>query len=355
MRSFCWGGSGGADGREYGVGSTPPQGGWESTMELNQTPSAQIIRGRYAPSPTGDLHMGNLRTALLAWLFARCAVGEFVMRIEDLDLPRVRSGATGRMLDDLRWLGLDWDEGPDAGGPYAPYMQSERQEIYAFHLQRLIDAGMVYPCYCTRAEIARVASAPHGEEGPRYPGTCRHLTAAQRRQYEANNRRPSLRFRVDEERVVSFTDLMAGPMEQQVQRTVGDFIVCRSDGIFAYQFAVVVDDALMHINQVVRGADLLPSTARQILLYEALGFPVPTFAHVPLVLDEQGRRLSKREQSAGLEPLRAAGVSPVQVVGRLAAACGLVEWGEDIRASGLVHRYQQTAAGVHCFQDFAGE
>ena len=124
-------------------------------------------------------------------------------------------------------------------------LQSERQEIYAFHLQRLIDACMVYPCYCTRAEIARVASAPHGEEGPRYPGTCRHLTAAQRRQYEANNRRPSLRFRVDEERVVSFTDLMAGPMEQQVQRTVGDFIVCRSDGIFAYQFAVVVDDALM--------------------------------------------------------------------------------------------------------------
>jgi glutamyl-tRNA synthetase len=225
-------------------------------------------------------------------------------------------------------------------------MQSERQEIYAFHLQRLIDAGMVYPCYCTRAEIARVASAPHGEEGPRYPGTCRHLTAAQRRQYEANNRRPSLRFRVDEERVVSFTDLMAGPMEQQVQRTVGDFIVCRSDGIFAYQFAVVVDDALMHINQVVRGADLLPSTARQILLYEALGFPVPTFAHVPLVLDEQGRRLSKREQSAGLEPLRAAGVSPVQVVGRLAAACGLVEWGEDIRASGLVHRYQGNQYGI---------
>src|SRR5258706_128942 len=220
-------------------------------------------------------------------------------------------------------------------------MQSERQEIYAFHLQRLIDAGMVYPCYCTRAEIARVASAPHGEEGPRYPGTCRHLTAAQRRQYEANNRRPSLRFRVDEERVVSFTDLMAGPMEQQVQRTVGDFIVCRSDGIFAYQFAVVVDDALMHINQVVRGADLLPSTARQILLYEALGFPVPTFAHVRLVLDEQGKRLSKREQSAGLEPLRAAGATPEQVVGWLAADCGLVDRREEISTKGLIDRYKE--------------
>lgn len=304
-----------------------------------ERPLPEEMRGRYAPSPTGDLHLGNLRTALLAWLFARCAGGQFVMRIEDLDLPRVRPGATQRMLDDLRWLGLDWDEGPDVAGPYAPYMQSERQEIYAFHLQRLVDAGLVYPCYCTRAEIARVASAPHGEEGPRYPGTCRHLTAAQRRQYEANNRRPSLRFRVYDERIVSFTDLLAGPMEQQVQQAVGDFIVCRSDGIFAYQFAVVVDDALMCINQVVRGADLLSSTARQILLYEALGFPVPTFAHVPLVLDEQGGRLSKREQSAGLEPLRAAGVSPTQVVGRLAADCGLVERGEDINANGLIHRY----------------
>ena len=308
-------------------------------MERNRTPSTQIIRGRYAPSPTGDLHLGNLRTALLAWLFARCAGGQFVMRIEDLDAPRVRPGATQRMLDDLRWLGLDWDEGPDAGGSYAPYMQSERQQIYTFQLQRLVDAGLVYPCYCTRAEIARVASAPHGEEGPRYPGTCRHLTAAQRRQYEANNRRPSLRFRVDDERIVSFIDLLAGPVEQQVQRAVGDFIVCRSDGIFAYQFAVVVDDALMRINQVVRGADLLASTARQILLYEALGFPVPTFAHVPLVLDENGRRLSKREQSAGLEPLRAAGASPEQVVGRLAADCGLVGRGKDISADGLIDRY----------------
>ena len=298
------------------------------------------LRGRYAPSPTGDLHLGNLRTALLAWLFTRCAGGQFVMRIEDLDRPRVRPGATERMLDDLRWLGLDWDEGPDVGGPYAPYMQSARQDIYAFYLQRLVDSGLVYPCYCTRAEIARVASAPHGDEGPRYPGTCRHLILEQRRQHEANNRRPSLRFRVDDERVVSFTDLLAGPVEQQVQQAVGDFIICRSDGIFAYQFAVVVDDSLMHINQVVRGIDLLPSTPRQILLYEALGFPVPTFAHVPLVLDEQGKRFSKREQSAGLEPLRALGVTPAQIVGSLAADCGLVDKGEEISANGLLNRYK---------------
>ena len=303
------------------------------------TKMPDLIRGRYAPSPTGDLHLGNLCTALLAWLFARSTGGQFVLRIEDLDRPRVRPGATERMLSDLRWLGLDWDEGPDIGGPYAPYTQSERQEMYRSYLQRLADRGLIYPCYCSRAEIARAASAPNEDEGPRYPGTCRNLTQEQRRKHEARNRRPSLRFRVDDERIVSFTDLLAGPLKQHVQQTIGDFIVCRSDDIFAYQFAVVVDDALMHINQVVRGADLLQSTPRQILLYEALGFPVPTFAHVPLLLDEHGKRFSKRIQSAGLEPLRAAGATPEQVVGQLAAACGLV--GESTSATQLAHRYKQ--------------
>ncbi len=297
------------------------------------------VRGRYAPSPTGDLHLGNLRTALLAWLFARVARGQFVLRIEDLDRPRVRPHATERMIADLRWLGLDWDEGPDVGGPCSPYTQSERLDIYRSLLQRLHEAGLVYPCYCTRAEIARVASAPHGNEGPRYPGTCRQLTRAQRRQQEASGRRPSLRFRVDDERIVSFTDLLAGPVRQHVQQEVGDFILCRSDGIFAYQFAVVVDDALMHLNQIVRGADLLASTPRQILLYEALGFPTPTFAHVPLVLDEQGHRLSKRAESAGLAPLRAAGLTPAQVTGQLAATCGLVEPGKSITPPELAQQF----------------
>jgi glutamyl-tRNA synthetase len=250
------------------------------------------------------------------------------------------------MLFDLRWLGLDWDEGPDIGGPHAPYIQSERQEIYTMYLQRLLDKGLIYPCYCSRAEIARAASAPQGNEGPRYPGTCRNLTQAQRRQHEANNRRPSMRFRVDDERAVSFTDLLVGPVEQQVQLTIGDFIVCRSDGIFAYQFAVVVDDALMHINQVVRGVDLLQSTARQILLFEALGFPIPTFAHVPLLLDEHGQRFSKRTQSAGLEPLRAAGVTPAQIVGQIAADCGLVDRDEQLSARELAQRYKQQGYGI---------
>ena len=307
-----------------------------------------IVRGRYAPSPTGDLHLGNLRTALLVWLFARCAGGQLVLRVEDLDQPRVRPGATQRMLDDLHWLGLDWDEGPDCGGPYAPYTQSERTEIYQQQLQRLRDANLIYPCYCSRAEIARAASAPQqgADEGPRYPGTCRHLTEAQRRRQEANKRRPSLRFRVDDERVVSFTDQLAGPITQHVQQAVGDFIVCRSDGVFAYQFAVVVDDALMHINQVVRGADLLSSTARQILLYEALGFPIPDFAHVPLMFDEQGKRLAKRSQSAGLMPLRAAGATPEQVIGQLAASCRLGDNGTAISAIELAEKYAQQSYDI---------
>ncbi len=298
-----------------------------------------VVRGRYAPSPTGDLHLGNLRTALLAWLFARCAGGQFVLRVEDLDRPRVRQGATQRMLDDLRWLGIDWDEGPDVGGPYAPYIQSERQALYLAHMQLLQEAGSLYPCYCSRAEIARAASAPHEDEGPRYPGTCRHLSERQRRELEAAGRRPSLRFRVDDERLVTFHDLLAGRQQQHVQKVVGDFIVRRADGIFAYQFAVVVDDALMHMTQVVRGADLLASTARQILLYEALSSPIPTFAHVPLVLDGKGKRLSKRLQSEGLVPLRAAGATPAEVVGQLAASCGLVEEGGVLSAIELKQRY----------------
>ncbi len=308
-------------------------------MQLHTT--SHPVRGRYAPSPSGALHLGNLRTALLAWLFARCADGQFVLRVEDLDQPRMRAGATQQMLDDLRWLGLDWDEGPDCGGPFAPYIQSERLGLYAFYLQLLQDAGQLYPCYCSRAEIASVASAPQqgAGESPRYPGTCRNLTAQQRRDYERRGRRPSLRFRVPDERIVLFTDLLEGPLQQNVQQEVGDFIVRRSDGIFAYQFAVVVDDGLMRINQVVRGVDLLSSTARQILLFEALGFPIPTFAHVPLVLDSDGKRLAKRTGSTGLEPLRATDQTAPQVLGRLAASCGLLARPEAVSPNALVQQY----------------
>ena len=306
-----------------------------------------VVRGRFAPSPTGDLHLGNLRTALLAWLFTRWASGQFVLRIEDLDQPRVRPGSTERMLADLSWLGLDWDEGPDCGGPYAPYVQSERLHIYHYYLKQLQDAGLVYPCYCTRAEVAQAASAPQqGADGSRYPGTCRDLTSSQSRRYEANGRKPSLRFRVPAESLVTFNDLLVGEYTQDVPTAVGDFIVQRSDGIFAYQFAVVVDDALMHINQVVRGTDLLSSTARQILLYEALGFPIPTFAHVPLVLDEQGHRLAKRQQSAGLAPLKGASKSPQAIVAELAASCGLTSKDYPTSPNELVRLYSTSTYDI---------
>ena len=303
--------------------------------------SAETIRGRYAPSPTGDLHLGNARTALLAWLFARKAGGAFVLRVEDLDRPRVRPGATARMLEDLRWLGLDWDEGSDVGGPFGPYLQSERQAIYEAYLARLRVAGLVYPCYCSRAEVARAASAPQGasDEGPRYPGFCRNLSAAERQARETAGRRPCWRFCAPD-RLIEFTDLVAGPVAQNVAEAVGDFIVSRSDGIPAYQFAVVVDDGLMAINQVIRGADLLSSTARQIALFEALSFAAPVFGHVPLVVDAQGARLAKREHATGVGALREEGIRPERVVGALAASCGLCAPGASLSARELLDEFK---------------
>jgi glutamyl-tRNA synthetase len=284
-------------------------------------------RGRYAPSPTGVLHLGNLRTALLAWLFARSSGRAFTLRIEDLDRPRVRPRATSSMLADLRWLGLDWDEGPDVGGPLGPYFQSQREALYAAAFARLRAAGLVYPCYCARSELARIASAPQqegqGESSPRYPGTCRDLTPAQRAEREAAGRRPSWRFRAPEGEI-AFNDLLHGAVTENVAVTVGDFIVRRSDGVFAYQLAMVVDDALMGVDQIVRGEDLLGSTARQLALYDALGYPRPMeYAHVPLALDATGARLAKRDAAAGLDALRSAGKTAEDIVGALAASCGL--------------------------------
>jgi glutamyl-tRNA synthetase len=284
-------------------------------------------RGRYAPSPTGVLHLGNLRTALLAWLFARSSGRAFTLRIEDLDRPRVRPSATSRMLADLRWLGLGWDEGPDVGGPLGPYFQSQRETLYAAAFARLRAADLVYPCYCARSELARIASAPQqegqGESASRYLGTCRDLTAAQQAEREATGRRPSWRFRAPEGDI-TFTDTIHGKITENVAATVGDFIVRRSDGVFAYQLAVVVDDALMCVDQIVRGEDLLGSAARQLALYDALGYPRPAnYAHVPLALDATGARLAKREAAAGLDALRSAGRTAEEIVGALAASCGL--------------------------------
>src|SRR5512142_14390 len=278
-----------------------------------------MIRGRFAPSPTGPLHLGNARTALLSWLAARAAGGAYLMRVEDLDTPRVRPGAEERILAGLRWLGLDWDEGPDVGGPFAPYRQSERAALYAGALARLRAAGAAYPCFCSRAEVAAAALAPHGpgDEGPRYPGTCRELPPAEVER-RSRTRLPAWRFRVPAGSV-SFRDGVQGDQARDVAAETGDFVVARADGIPAYQLAVVVDDAAMGVTEVVRGDDLLSSTARQLLLYGALGLPAPRFAHVPLVNGGDGSRLAKRHGAPSLADLRDRGADPRAVAGLLAA------------------------------------
>lgn len=284
-------------------------------------------RGRFAPSPTGLLHLGNAWTALLAWLDARQRGGAFVLRIEDLDPDRSRPAYVAQLLHDLRWLGLDWDEGPDVGGPYAPYAQDQRRARYAAALEALLARDLVYPCFCTRAEIRAAASAPHGP--PRHeacPNRCRELSAAERRARIAAGRRPSLRVRMPtHSTVITFEDLSRGLIQEDVAQAAGDFVVQRSDGVHAYQLAVVVDDGAMAISHVIRGADLLSSTARQIWLHQQLGFTPPRFGHVPLLIDTAGQRLSKRHAALALAELRAAGRRPTEIVGWLAHWAGLID------------------------------
>lgn len=294
-------------------------------------------RGRFAPTPSGELHIGNARTALLAWLHMRSVGGHIVFRLEDIDVARSRREFAERIMLDLRWLGLDWDEGPDIGGPHAPYEQSKRGELYAEALSLLERAGRVYPCYCSRAELAAIASAPHGlaSEGPAYPGTCRTLDKRQR-EVRSLRKQPSLRFAVDERR--RDIELCDGVMGEQrfCAQAGGDFVVKRADGVIAYQLAVVVDDAAMGITDVLRGADLLDSTPRQWLLYEALDYQPPQFAHAPLVAGTDGERLSKRHGSISIASLRRAGVSRQRIVGYLAYTCGLIGQPESLEAAELI-------------------
>lgn len=284
-------------------------------------------RGRFAPSPTGPLHLGNLRTALLAWLFARHAGATFVLRIEDLDRPRTRPGAAEQAIRDLRRLGLDWDEGPDVGGPHAPYTQSERHpegpRHYREHLAQLLDAGLAYPCYCSRKDVAQAASAPHGPDtGPPYPGTCRDpdRRAQQRRRHP--DRPPAYRYRASGQ-IITIHDRLHGAITRTLHPGADDIVLWRADSTPAYHLAVVVDDALMRIGEVVRGDDLLQSTPWQAALLAAFHYPLPTYAHVPLLRDAGGERMAKRTAAEGLDTLLAAGISPQRLVGKLAASCGI--------------------------------
>lgn len=282
--------------------------------------------GRFAPSPTGDLHVGSALAALAAWASARAAGGRFVYRIEDLDAPRAVPGASERQTEDARWLGLDWDEGPDVGGSHGPYRQSERGGVYEAALRQLADDGRIFPCRVSRKDLQELASAPHGEPGlPPYPAALRP-DSVPAGWFGALGPRPdcALRFRVDDG-PVAFDDRVVGRVVEDVRQSVGDFVLKRRDGVYAYQLAVVVDDLAMGVTEVTRGMDLLDSTARQILLVRALGGAVPTYAHVPLLVNADGEKLSKRDGALGVRALREAGVRPEALVGWLAWALGQTE------------------------------
>jgi glutamyl-tRNA synthetase len=301
---------------------------------ISPTPTSSY-RGRLAPSPTGYLHVGHARTFWTAWQRVREAGGTLVMRMEDLDAERSRSIYAEAALEDLRWLGIRWHEGPDKGGPYSPYLQSKRRNVYLAAWRRLLNRGYLFPCRCSRKDLAAALGAPHEstqanvhsdgkldplDDEPIYPGTCRHLlakapqlpgpTVSEIESPDGYN----WRFRVPDGAVVEFVDRNLGPQRFVAGRDFGDFVVWRKDGSPSYQLACVADDAAMHISEVVRGADLLLSTARQILLNRALGFDNPAWYHCRLVVDHNGRRLAKRHDALSLRALRQRGLTPMNIL-----------------------------------------
>lgn len=291
------------------------------------------LRGRLAPSPTGVLHLGNARSFLLAWLDARARGGEVLLRVEDLDGPRNKPGAARAAVEDLKWLGLDWDAGP--------FFQGPRMAVYEEALGRLAAMGLAYPCVCTRKDVETAASAPHaGEEGPVYPGTCRGRFPTEEAARAECGRDPCWRFLVAPGTTVELEDRFCGPRSWRVDRELGDFVIWKKDGEPAYQLAVVADDADQGVTDVLRADDLLPSAARQFLLFVALGYEVPAFAHVPLVVGPDGRRLAKRHGDTTLRHFRDAGVAPEELVGWLAAWSGLRPSGMRVRPQDLVADFE---------------
>ena len=294
------------------------------------------IVGRFAPSPSGRMHLGNVFTALMSWLSVRSRGGRWILRIEDLDPQRSKPEHARRICDDLDWLGLDWDEGGvDGRGPNGPYCQSLRHDIYARYLERLRATGLCYPCTCTRADIL-ATQAPHASDGRVvYGGRCR--PAVLPAPWHEPERPAAVRLWTSG-RTVSFTDRTYGKRTVRLDRETGDFILRRADGAWAYQLAVVVDDASMGVTEVVRGADLLDSSAQQIYLYELLGLQAPEYAHVPLICNAEGHRLSKRDAGTDMESLRRE-MSPRRLVGHLAALAGLVAPGTEITPAELARSF----------------
>ncbi|MBN2191385.1 MAG: tRNA glutamyl-Q(34) synthetase GluQRS [Polyangiaceae bacterium] len=281
---------------------------------LAQPPATAPV-GRLAPSPTGLLHLGHARSFLIAWWHARSRGGRVLLRLEDLDGPRVKPGMSDASVADLEWLGLDWDG--------QPFVQSMGRERFASAVGQLVAAGRAYPCVCTRGALRAALSAPQqGDIEPRYPGTCRDRYASLDTAAAATGRDPGLRFRVPEG-TIELVDGVVGPFRHDVATEVGDFLVSRRDGTPAYQLAVVVDDAAQGVTEVVRGDDLLPSTPRQWLLQQALGLPSPAWFHLPLVLDATGRRLAKRADDLALATLRAGGTDPRAIVTWAAHGAGI--------------------------------
>lgn len=297
---------------------------------------SEKVKGRFAPSPTGRMHAGNVFAALVAWLVAKSQGGRMVLRIEDLDGQRSKPQFIDAIQRDFERLGLFWDEGP--------CFQHDRQEAYHVAFDSLVERGLVYPCYCTRADL-QAASAPHWGEKPVYPGTCRQLSEEERATREtAGGRVPAQRLAVPDRRI-ELDDLIQGHYAQDLAWECGDFLVRRSDGAFAYQLAVVVDDAEQGVNSVVRGVDLLCSTPQQMYLQDLLGLPHPAYAHVPLIVSEKDRRLSKRDRDAALDVLLERFKTPAGVIGHIACLTGLLPVEEPVMPEELLRTFDSKRLG----------
>ena len=293
-----------------------------------------MYRGRFAPSPTGWLHLGNARTALISWWRARKKSGTFVIRVDDLDSSRTVPETVLGNLDELRWLGIDWDEGPDIGGPHGPYRQSQLNDRYEAALQFLKSNGLTFPCFLSRKDLRTLSSAPHGQPIV-YGEAERQANKLTSPQKISSGKLPSTRLRISES-IVNFVDILTGTKSASALESVGDILVCRADGAWAYHFATVLDDAAMGITEVVRGDDLLSSTPTQIVLYKLLGSSPPVFAHVPMVHTAEGKRMSKRTGSLTLRALRQTGVPANRIVGLLGFSLGLFEKPKPLSAIDLL-------------------